>query len=44
VHWTVAISFTLLGITGLILTFGKTVLRLRYNYRFRRDGRVVEGA
>jgi formate dehydrogenase subunit gamma len=26
VHWTVAISFTLLGITGLILTFGKTVL------------------
>jgi formate dehydrogenase subunit gamma len=26
VHWTVAISFTLLGITGLIITFGKTVL------------------
>ena len=26
VHWTVAISFTLLGITGLILTFGKTLL------------------
>jgi formate dehydrogenase subunit gamma len=26
VHWTVAISFTLLAITGLILTFGKTVL------------------
>ncbi|HVE49974.1 MAG TPA: formate dehydrogenase subunit gamma [Casimicrobiaceae bacterium] len=26
VHWTVAITFVLLGITGLILTFGKTVL------------------
>lgn len=26
VHWTVAISFVVLGITGLILTFGKTVL------------------
>jgi formate dehydrogenase subunit gamma len=26
VHWTVAISFTLLGITGLIITFGKSVL------------------
>jgi formate dehydrogenase subunit gamma len=26
VHWTVAIAFTLLGVTGLILTFGKTVL------------------
>ena len=26
VHWTVAISFTALGITGLILTFGKSVL------------------
>ena len=26
VHWTVAITFTALAITGLILTFGKTVL------------------
>jgi len=26
VHWTVAITFTTLAITGLILTFGKTVL------------------
>ena len=26
VHWTVAISFTALGITGLVLTFGKSVL------------------
>ena len=26
VHWTVAITFTTLGVTGLILTFGKTVL------------------
>ena len=26
VHWTVAITFTLLAITGLIITFGKTVL------------------
>jgi formate dehydrogenase subunit gamma len=26
VHWTVAITFTTLAVTGLILTFGKTVL------------------
>lgn len=26
VHWTVAIAFVLLGVTGLIITFGKTVL------------------
>ncbi len=26
VHWTVAITFTALGITGLIITFGKSVL------------------
>ncbi len=26
VHWSVAITFTLLGVTGLILTFGKAVL------------------
>lgn len=26
VHWTVAITFTTLGVTGLILTFGKSVL------------------
>ena len=26
VHWTVAIAFTALAVTGLILTFGKTVL------------------
>ena len=26
VHWTVAITFTVLGVTGLILTFGKAVL------------------
>ena len=26
VHWTVAITFTTLGVTGLILTFGKAVL------------------
>ena len=26
VHWTVAITFTVLGVTGLVLTFGKAVL------------------
>ncbi len=26
VHWTVAITFTALGVTGLIITFGKSVL------------------
>ena len=26
VHWTVAISFTVLGLTGLVITFGKAVL------------------
>lgn len=26
VHWTIAITFVVLGITGLIITFGKTVL------------------
>jgi len=26
VHWTVAIAFTTLGVTGLIITFGKSVL------------------
>ena len=43
-HWAMGISFAVLGVTGLIITFGKSLLLplIGYNHGAGKTARVVE--